>query len=180
MYYLFLAQGFEEVEALTPLDYLRRAGVEVKSVGVTGAYVTGAHGITVKCDLLIDEVNADEELDGVILPGGMPGVKNLEASEKLIELLRFAAKERKLVGAICAAPSIPGKLGLLDKRKAVCYPGFEEMLKGASTSQEKVVTDENFVTSRGAGTANQFAFALIAYIKGEEAAEEIASSVIYR
>lgn len=180
MYYLFLAEGFEEVEALTPLDYLRRADIEVRSVGVTGEYVTGAHDITVRCDRRIDEIQADDTLEGVILPGGMPGVKNLEANEKLLDLLHFAAQNKKLIGAICAAPSIPGKLGLLEGRRAVCYPGFETYLAGAFTSQEKVVTDENFVTSRGAGTANLFAFSLIAYIKGEKEAEKIAQSVIYR
>lgn len=180
MYYLFLAEGFEEVEALTPLDYLRRAGVKILSVGVTGEYVTGAHGITVKTDIPLSDVKIGDDLEGIILPGGMPGTKNLEASMDLSKLLIYANAHGRLIGAICAAPSIPGKLGLLDSKKATCYPGFENTLKMALPQTDKVVTDGNIITSRGAGTANEFAFALIAYIKGKNAAEQIAEGVIFR
>lgn len=180
MYCLFLAQGFEEVEALTPLDYLRRAGVDVRSVGVTGEYVTGAHGITVKSDMGIKEIGIGDSLEGIILPGGMPGTKNLEASPDVNKLLIYANAHGRLIGAICAAPSIPGKLGLLDSKHATCYPGFEDTLKMALIKTDKVVVDGNIITSRGAGTANEFAFALIAYIKGKDVADKIAESVIYR
>ena len=180
MYYLFLAEGFEEIEALTPIDYMRRAGIDVKSVGVTGEYVTGAHGITVKTDIGIKEIRIGEELEGIILPGGMPGTKNLEASLDVNKLLIYANAHGRLIGAICAAPSILGKLCLLDSRRATCYPGFESTLKMALPQTDKVVTDGNIITSRGAGTANEFAFALIEYIKGREAADKIASSIIYR
>lgn len=179
MYCLFLANGFEEVEALTPLDYLRRAGIDVRAVGVTGEYVTGAHGIIVKSDLSVKDLRPSD-VEGVILPGGMPGTKNLEASAEVNKLLIYTAAHGNPVGAICAAPSIPGKLGLLKGRHATCYPGFEDSLKMALVESDKVVVDENFITSRGAGTANEFAFALIAYIKGKDAAEKIAESVIYR
>lgn len=180
MYYLFLAEGFEEVEAFTPLDYLRRAGVAIRSVGVTGEYVTGAHGITVKTDMGIKDVMIGDSLEGIILPGGMPGVKNLETSLDVNKLLIYAAAHGRLIGAICAAPSIIGKLGLLDSRHATCYPGFEDTLKMALVETDKVVVDGSFITSRGAGTANEFAFALIEYLKGRETADRIAEGVIFR
>ena len=128
----------------------------------------------------IGDFKVGPEVEGIILPGGMPGVKNLEASFDLSKIIIYSAAHALLIGAICAAPSILGKLGVLKGKAATCYPGFEPMLEGAVTKTDKVVIDGNIITSRGAGTANEFAFALIAYIKGEETADRIASSVIYR
>jgi len=134
MVYLFLADGFEEVEALCPLDLLRRAGAQVQTVGVTGKLVTGAHDITVTADILPEDIVLDRSLEMIILPGGMPGTTNLDASGVVHEAIRFATERGITVGAICAAPMIIGKLGYLSGRSAVCYPGFEKYLIGANIS----------------------------------------------
>ena len=124
MVYMFLADGFEEVEAMAPLDLLRRGGIEVKTVGVTGEYVTGSHNITIKADILPEAVEY-EKLDCVILPGGLPGTTNLEKDDRVQAAIDFANEKKKLICAICAAPSILGNKGLLKGEKATCYPGFE-------------------------------------------------------
>ena len=123
MTYIFLAEGFEEIEALTPLDLLRRAGVDVKTVGIGGKRVVGSHGIAVEAD--IDENEVSGPLDMIILPGGMPGTKNLMASETVMTAIHHAVQENAFIAAICAAPMILGKLGMLKGAEAVCYPGFE-------------------------------------------------------
>ena len=176
MIYLLLAEGFEETEMIAPLDVLRRAGIPVKTVGVTGAEVLGAHGVCVKADLLPDDVKK-EDADGVILPGGMPGTTNLEKSEFVLDLLDYCAKEKKLVGAICAAPMILGKQGYLKGRAAVCFPGFEEYLHGATIEETLVATDENFITAKGAGAALEFGAALTNYLKGEGVGEGILAAM---
>ena len=179
MVYLFLAEGFEEVEALTPVDFMRRAGIEVTTVGVGGQYVTGAHGITVKADVSDSEVCSDcAEIDMVVLPGGMPGTLNLGASEKVISFVKEAVRKDAFVAAICAAPSVLGELGLLEGKKAVCYPGFEEKLIGASVCDAGVVCDKKIITSRAAGSAQAFAAELIAALKGREAADSVLRAVI--
>ncbi len=160
MIYIFLAEGFEEVEALAPLDILRRAKIEVKTVGVTGKPVYGSHKIPVICDLTLDEVT-EADLDGVILPGGIPGTPNLEANPRVMELVDFAAKNGKLVGAICAAPSILGHRGILNGKKATCFPGFEKELQGAIHLDEPAVQDGNIVTGWGAGGALEFGLKLL-------------------
>ncbi len=174
---LFLADGFEEVEALTPLDYLRRAGQNVVSVGVTGKTVTGAHGIPVLCDVVQDEISLDSDLQGIILPGGMPGTINLENSPIVQQTIDFCAKNALLLSAICAAPSILGHKNLLRGKRAVCFPGFEKDLTGAIVTEDFAVTDGNVITAKGAGAASEFAFALIAYFCGRQKAEEIKKSV---
>ena len=136
MYYILLAEGFEEIEALTQTDVLRRAGIEVKNVGVTGEFVTGSHGITVKADVTIDEA-AKTVPEGIILPGGIPGTPNIAKSEKAVELIKAVSEKGGLVAAICAAPSVLGELGLLEGKKAICYPGFEDKLKGESLFVKK-------------------------------------------
>ena len=123
MVYMFLADGFEEVEALAPLDILRRAKVEVVTLGVTGEYIRGAHDIVVKADMPLEKATFDN-IDAVILPGGLGGTNNMEASDKVKELVSYAADNNKLVCAICAAPSILGNMGLLSGKEATCYPGF--------------------------------------------------------
>ena len=178
MVYLFLADGFEEIEALYTLDLLRRANIDVKTVGVGGIYVTGSHNITVKADLLIDELDVSD-CEGVILPGGMPGTTNLYDCEKVIELVRKCADEKKLVCAICAAPLILGRLGLLEGKRAVCFPGFEAHLAGATLPDDgaRVVCDGKVITAKGMGVALEFGLALVRALKGDAVAEQIRTSV---
>ncbi|MCL2106584.1 MAG: DJ-1/PfpI family protein [Oscillospiraceae bacterium] len=171
MLYMFLAEGFEEAEAIVPLDLLRRAEADVRTVGVDGIYVTGSHNITVKCDITSDGIDL-EKIDGVILPGG-PGHRRLGESPAVLEALRVADKEKKWLAAICAAPSILGQNGYLKGRKACCHPGFEERLLGAALSDEPVVRDGRVITSRGAGTAVAFGLALVSAIVSPEKALEI-------
>ncbi|MBE6658294.1 MAG: DJ-1/PfpI family protein [Ruminococcaceae bacterium] len=178
MVYLFLADGFEEVEALCPLDLLRRAGAQVQTVGVTGKLVTGAHDITVTADILPEDIVLDRSLEMIILPGGMPGTTNLDASGVVHEAIRFATERGITVGAICAAPMIIGKLGYLSGRSAVCYPGFEKYLIGANISAKPVVVDEHFITAKGMGVAAQFGLALVGALYGEEAVSELFKSTM--
>lgn len=180
MVYVFLADGFEEVEALAPVDLLRRGGVEVKTVGVTGKNVTGTHGITVAADIIPDEA-ATENLEGVILPGGMPGTKNLENDSAVQYFISYAAKNNILLGAICAAPSILGHKGLLNGKRATCFPGFEESLAGAViVSDCPAVVDGNIVTGWGAGGAIDFGLALLRVLRGEDAANKLRNSFRYK
>lgn len=179
MMYLFLADGFEEIEALTPLDLLRRAGIEAATVGIGGKSVTGAHGITVKADLTEQEYRAGEgDMTGVILPGGMPGTNNLAASDTVTHALLAAVRDNKLVCAICAAPSVPGRMGLLRGRRAVCFPGFETFLEGAIRSDARVEHDGNFITSVGMGAATEFGLAIVAALRGKQTAEKLRASVL--
>ena len=170
MIYIFLADGFEEVEALAPLDILRRAEIPVVTVGVNAEDITGAHNISVKADISVDDVKT-EEIDGVILPGGMPGTLNLQKNVKVMEYVKYAYDNNKLLGAICAAPMILGELGYLSGIEAICFPGFEEHLKGATISQKGVVCEENIITAKGAGVALEFGGAIVNYFengKGDE------------
>lgn len=176
MVYLLLAEGFEEIEALTPLDILRRADVEIRSVGITGKTVRGAHGIAVEAD--ITPAEATEKMDMLILPGGMPGTDNLDASADVSILLDRAVSSGAYVAAICAAPKILGQRGLLSGKHAVCYPGYEELLLGASVGREPVVTDGKFITARGAGVANEFALALASVLTTPEKSAKIRSGIL--
>lgn len=176
---VFLADGFEEIEGLTVVDLLRRAGVEVTTVSITGNNtIHGAHGIDVQADILFEEMNYDGQ-DMLVLPGGMPGTLNLEAHKRLEELLKKSYEDRKYLGAICAAPSVFGKYGFLKGRKATSYPGFEEQLEGATCVTDAVVVDEFVITSRGMGTAIPFSLTLIEVLTGREKADEIGKSIIY-
>ena len=176
--YVFLAEGFEEVEALTPVDILRRGGVTVKTVGIGGRTVTGSHGIPVGCDIAEEDVIPDE-IDMMVLPGGMPGTTHLGESLTIQEGLAYAAQEDLWVAAICAAPSVLGENGLLHGRKYTCYPGFEEALTGAEVSFDPVVVCGNVTTSRGMGTAIPFALALTEQLAGKEKADALAKGIIY-
>ena len=177
MVYLFLADGFEEIEALTPVDVLRRAGADVKTVSVSDSLtVHGAHGIDVTADIGISSVKADDA-SMYILPGGMPGTNNLYACGRLKELLLEGAEKGIYLAAICAAPSVLGRLGLLKGRKVTCYPGFEKYLDGAECTGAPVESDGRIITARGMGVALDFALALCAALKGEKAAGEIRASV---
>ena len=178
MVYMFLADGFEEVEALAPLDILRRAGVEVSTVGVTGVYVTGAHDIVVKADIELADIKK-EELDAVILPGGLGGTNNMDASSEVKKIVQYAADNNKLVCAICAAPSILGKMGLLDGKEATCYPGFEDTFKGGKYVKQSVVKCNNFITSDGMGSGYKFGFEITAALCGKETADKIKEQIQY-
>nr|WP_302663178.1 DJ-1 family glyoxalase III [uncultured Agathobaculum sp.] len=179
MVYILLAEGFEEVEALTPVDLLRRAGIETKLVGVTGETVCGARGISVVTDFGMDEIDLSSA-DMLVLPGGMPGTTNLYADNRVTDAVRTMADADKYIAAICAAPSIIlGGMGLLEGRKATCYPGMEDGMKGAESVKTTCVTDGKFITSCGVGGALDFACALITALAGREKADEIASSVVY-
>lgn len=177
MIYLFLADGFEEIEALTPVDVLRRAGLEVRTVSVSGkTKVEGSHGINVEADLTLSECGLTGA-EMLILPGGKTGTQNLRESEKLASLLLDADKRGLYLAAICAAPSVLGKLGLLRGVRAVCYPGNEKWLEGAQITDADVVRDGRYVTARGMGVSLQFALELVKVLRGDEAAREIAASV---
>ena len=177
MVYLFLANGFEEVEALCPLDLLRRAGVPVTTVGIGGDMITGAHGITVRADIP-DTMFRDSKPDMIILPGGMPGASNLDASHTVEMALRAASRNNAYLTAICAAPMVLGKRGYLDGKRAICFPGFEEHLLGATVAKERVVTDGNVITAAGMGVALDFGLALVSALKGEEVASRLRSAVL--
>ncbi len=180
MLYLFLAEGFEEVEAIATLDVLRRAEVEVKTVGVTGPVVTGSHGVSVTADLRIQDVTVGDNLEGVILPGGMPGTKNLEASEDVLRILRYCNENERLIAAICAAPSILGHLGFLDGKKATCFPGVETELAGATFTADSVTVDGRIITANGAGASHLFGEAIAARYVGADAAHGVLTKMQYR
>ena len=173
---VFLANGFEEIEALATVDILRRAGVEVVTVGVGGKMPMGAHGIAVCADIGEDELVLDA-IDGVVLPGGMPGTTNLEASAVVQNTIAYAVERGMLVAAICAAPSILGHGDYLRGKSATCYPGFEQELTGALVRREGVVIDGNFITASGAGVAVDFALDLVRYLVSAETAEAIRGGI---
>lgn len=178
MYYLFLANGFEETEAFAPLDILRRADIEIYTVGVGGKVITGAHNIPVVADVVDCEIAPDSDCEGIILPGGMPGTLGLEKSKSVQSFIDYCAENNLLIGAICAAPSILGHKGLLEGKKAVCFPGFEEQLLGATVLNDAVTRDKNIITACGAGAALKFGFELVRYISGDDAAEHYKGAML--
>jgi len=174
---VLLADGFEEVEVITAVDFLRRAGIEVILTSISELKVTGSHDIVILADTTFAALRDD--LDGIILPGGMPGAANLAQSKALIAFIRKMNKSNKLLAAICAAPALVlGKSGLLEGRKFTCYPGFENEVTGANFTTESVVLDGNILTSRGPGTAAEFAIAIIDYLLGIDAAEAVKKSTL--
>ena len=176
---VFFAKGYEEIEALTVVDLTRRAGIETWMVSITEEKkVTGSHGIEVSMDKTLAEVNF-EEVDMIVLPGGMPGTLNLEACEPLMEKVKEFDKNGKYISAICAAPTVFGHLGLLNGKKACCYPGMEDGLVGAEVTYDSTAIAEHILTSRGMGTAIDFGLQIIARFKGEEAAKEMAEKIVY-
>jgi len=177
--YLFLAQGFEEIEALTVVDLLRRAGIDITTVSISDTHnVIGAHDIPVTTDALFSNLDFSDA-DLLVLPGGGPGTCNLNAFDPLKNLLKDFYNKGKYIGAICAAPMILGQLGFLNGRKATCYPGFEKELVGADYVTSSVVTDDHIITSRGLGTAIDFAGELIRLLKNSDTAEHIKKQIIY-
>ena len=178
--YVFLADGFEEVEGLTAVDMLRRAKVDLTTVSIMGRKeVTGRSNITVLADCLYEEVTSFEDGNMLVLPGGMPGTTNLMQHPGVRKVVTSFAKEGKLVGAICAAPMVLEDLGLLQGKKATCYPACEENLKSAILTGAPVTVDGNLITSRGVGTAIPFALELISVLMGGEMAKKIASDIVY-
>lgn len=174
---LFFANGTEEIEALTPVDFLRRAGIEVTVAGVGGSELVGSHGIRVTADVAAESISG-ADYDMVVLPGGMPGTKNLDACPSVNACLTAVEKKGGFLCAICAAPMILGRRGYLKGKKAICYPGFEQYLDGATLAETRVCRDGTRITAAGAGVADEFAFALIAALLGEEKADEIRRSVL--
>ena len=176
--YLFLANGFEETEAISPLDLLRRAGADVKTVGIGGKKAVGSHGIEITADLDEKEI-ANFDVDFIILPGGMPGTLNLDASDTVRRAIDAARERDAYICAICAAPAIVlGKHGLLAGKNATCYPGMEDYLLSADVRDENVVVDGKFITSRGLGTAVEFGLAIVGALYGDKKADELRASVV--
>ncbi len=173
MVYCFLADGFEEVEAIAPTDMLRRAGIEVKTVGVTGKTVAGSHGIEIVADCVTDDIVLDDTLEAIILPGGLPGATNLEKDDTVQKAIDFAFENDKYICAICAAPAILGHKGILDGKCAIAYPGFEKELIGAKISNEHIAIDGNFITGKGPGVAVEFGIAIVNALLGEEKAKAV-------
>jgi len=179
MVYLFLADGFEEIEALCVLDFLRRAEVEVTTVGVSGKIANGSHKIPVVCDITEGELDLASDFDMIILPGGMPGSLNLDVSEAVDKMIKRAIDEDKFVCAICAAPFILGKRGLLKGKRATCYPGFEKELLGAEIVNSGVVRDGKIITGRAMGSAHDFGLEIVEALCGKEMREKLKSAVLY-
>lgn len=174
----FIANGFEEIEALTPVDCLRRCELDVLTVGIGSCIVRGSHGIAVVTDTDDGMFEPGEAIDMVILPGGMPGTLNLEANKCVQKTLDYCIEHDIPIAAICAAPSILGHKGLLEGKKAVCYPGFESELKGAQIPDCKVVTDGNVITAKGMGAALEFSYAIIEKLISKERADLLKAAVV--
>ena len=179
MIYVHLADGFEEVEALTIVDLLRRAAIDAKTVSITGdKKVTGAHGVTVEADILFEETDY-QTCEMIVLPGGMPGSTSLGQHQGLTSHIRCFAEHGKYLAAICAAPMVFGALGVLNGKKATIYPSMEEHLVGAEPQKDKVVVDGNIITSKGPATAMPFALKLVEILKGKDAANQLASDLLW-
>ncbi|MBR3768588.1 MAG: DJ-1/PfpI family protein [Clostridia bacterium] len=178
MYYMFLADGFEETEALVTLDMMRRANISTKTVGIGDKSVVGAHGICVTADLNENEVLLSD-CDGIILPGGMPGTENLYLSETVISAVDFC-KNGKMIAAICAAPIILGRKGLLKGKKAVCFPGFENELDGAYVVDALCVRDENIITAKGAGCVFEFSHEIISFVTDRNNADKVILTIQHK
>lgn len=177
---VFLAEGVEEIEALTVVDLCRRAGIELETVSITGnKEVTSSHKVTVLADALLQEVDFDA-VDMIVLPGGMPGTLNLEACEPLMKQVDDFYAKGKYLSAICAAPSIFGHKGFLKGRKACSFPEFESHLEGAEVVRDSVAVSDHIITSRGMGTAIDFSLAIVARMKDQALADAMASKIVYR
>lgn len=179
MVYILLAPGFEEAEALVPVDMLRRANIETATVSITGEPVPGSHGVTVTADITLDRVDLSRA-DMIVLPGGGPGYKNLGKEPRVEELVRKAAEKGLWLAAICAAPTLLGRWGLLEGKDAVCYPGMEEGLTGAQPRMDRgVVVDGKVITGRAAGSAFDFGLALVEALAGKEESDKVRHGIYY-
>ena len=179
MVYMLLGTGFEETEAIAPLDLLRRAGVETATVGINGKIITGSHGIPVTADMELDEMDLNQ-MEMIVLPGGLGGVNSIKSCQKALETVRYAWDNGKFVAAICAGPTILAQLHITDGKNATCYPGCEEQMGSANMVQAAAVTDGRVITGTSAGCAVPFGLALITALKGEAAADAIAKQIVIR
>ena len=179
MVYLLLGTGFEETEAIAPLDLLRRAGVEVQTVGITGKTVYGSHNIGIVADITPDEMDLNA-MEMIILPGGLGGVASARASKEALDALRFGWEHDRYVAAICAGPTVLADLGITDGKNATCYPGCEGQMGSANMVTAAAVTDGKLITGASAGCAIPFGLALVAALKGEEMADKIAKQIVIR
>lgn len=174
-----LAQGFEEIEAVSLIDILRRGKLTVTTAGLDNLMVTGSHGITLQADSLLADIRA-EEYDMMVLPGGQPGTDNLKNDPRITEMLQYFFRKGLAYGAICAAPSVLAAAGVLRGRKVTSFPGYETQLGQVDYSQERVVTDGQVLTSRGAGTAGEFALEIVAYFQGQDTARQLREAMLYK
>ena len=180
MVYVLLGTGFEEVEAIAPIDLMRRAGVEVLTVGIGGKTVYGGHGIGVEADITLEEMDLTN-LEMIVLPGGLGGVASIRASRAAMDAVAFAAENRRYVAAICAGPTVLADLGITDSRKVTCYPGCEEKMGAAECIlNEACIQDGNVITGTSAGCAVAFGLKLIAALKGEDVAKTVAEQIVIR
>ena len=178
--YEFLATGFEDIEALIPLDIMRRAGVDFKTVSITGdLYVESAHGVTMKADMLIEDADMSDA-DLIMLPGGLPGATNLNAHNGVKKAIIEQNARGKMIGAICAAPMVLGGIGLLQGRHATCYPGFEKYLEGAEYTHELCTVDGNITTGEGPAAALPYAYTLLAALTDRQTADQVAEGMMYK
>lgn len=177
MFYMFFADGFEEVEAVATLDVIRRAGIEIESVGIGADTVKGSHNMKFVCDKLDSEIKPENNLEGIILPGGMPGTTNLLESSVVNEFIDYCVSNNLYICAICAAPMILGKKGLLEGKNAICFPGFEDELIGAEISDKFVCKDGNIITAKGMGSAINFGLEIVAAIKDKTFADNLKSTL---
>lgn len=179
--YVFLANGFEDVEALAPIDILRRGEVEVVTVSINSdEFVTSAHGVTMKADKTFDTAGDFSDADLMLLPGGMPGAKNLNEHEGVRKALLRQHEAGRRIGAICAAPMVLGSLGILQGRRATCYPGFEDTLLGAAYTEELVTVDGHITTGRGPAAAFPYGYQLLSYFRKANDVEAIEQGMIYK
>lgn len=177
MLYMFFADGFEEVEAVATLDVIRRAGIEIRSVGIGSEIIKGSHNMRFICDKTDSEISVDSSLEGIILPGGMPGTTNLMCNGTVNEFIDYCYDNNLLVCAICAAPMILGKKGLLDGKEAICFPGFEDELIGAEISDKYVCRDGNIITAKGMGSAINFGLEIVAALTNTSTAENLKATL---
>ena len=176
---IFIAEGFEEIEALTVVDLLRRAKIDIRMISVSDSLsVTGSHGITVQCDAFFGSVDF-AELEMIILPGGLPGTTNLEAFSPLMEQIREFDRTGKYISAICAAPGILGRMGILKGRRACSYPTTEDQLFGAEVQHTQTALSDHILTSRGMGTAIAFGLVIVARLQGQESADKLGAAIVY-
>ena len=179
MVYMLLGTGFEETEAIAPLDLLRRAGVEVQTVGLNGLVIRGSHGICVEADMEIRDVDF-KNAEMIILPGGLGGVASIRACKEAMDAIRYVYEQGKYTAAICAGPTVLADLGITDGKNATCYPGCEEQMGSANMVHAAAVTDGKLITGTSAGCAIPFGLALIAALKGQEEADRIAKQIVIR
>ena len=177
---LFLATGFEEVEAITVVDYLRRVGIDIQTVSITDELlVKGSHAIKIMADKKISDINSIDGLEGIIIPGGLPGATNLRDNQRVIDFVKAAHEEKKLVAAICAGPIVPHKAGILKEKNITSYPGLEDQLKGSIYMNTKVVRDNNIITAQGPYLAVDFAIEIVKYLLNEDIANELKKDILY-